>query len=155
MGEKIKVAIGNDHSAVDMKNQIKNYIEELGFEVINVGTDLYESCDYPIPAYKVAKLVSEDKVKLGILICGTGLGMSLAANKVKGIRAACVSESVSSRYSRLHNNANIICFGARIVGVETAKDIVKEFLNTEFEAGRHLRRINQIVEIETAGKIDV
>lgn len=155
MENKKKIAIGNDHAAVDMKNQIKNYIEELGYEVINVGTDTRESCDYPIPAYKVAKLVAGKDAALGVLICGTGLGVSLAANKVKGIRAACVSESVSSRYSRMHNNANIICFGARIVGVETAKEIVREFLNSEFEAGRHEKRVNQIVEIENTGSINV
>ena len=154
MDKKLKIAIGNDHTAVDMKNAIKNYIEELGHEVVNVGTNVIESCDYPVPAFNVAKKVADKEVDLGVLICGTGLGVSLAANKVKGIRAVCVSESVSSRYSREHNNANIICFGARIVGLETAKDIVREFLNAKFLGDRHERRVNQIMEIEQTGSLN-
>lgn len=144
----MKIGIGNDHAAVDMKFEIVKYLEECGYEVVNFGTDTYDSCDYPVYGEKVARAVAAGEVDRGILICGTGLGISLAANKVKGIRAAVCSESVTARFSRLHNDANILAFGARIVGAETAKDIVNVWLNTEFEGGRHQRRVDQIMKIE-------
>lgn len=144
----MKIGIGNDHAAVDMKFEIVKYLEESGYEVINFGTDTNDSCDYPVYGEKVARAVANGEVDRGILICGTGVGISLAANKVKGIRAAVCSESVTARFSRLHNDANILAFGARIVGVETAKDIVNVWLNTEFEGGRHQRRVDLIMKIE-------
>ena len=131
----MKIGIGNDHAAVDMKFEIVKYLEESGYEVVNFGTDTNDSCDYPVYGEKVARAVANGEVDRGILICGTGVGISLAANKVKGIRAAVCSESVTARFSRLHNDANILAFGARIVGVETAKDMVNVWLNTEFEGG--------------------
>ena len=149
-----KIAIGNDHAAVEMKFKIAEYLKEMGYEVINVGTDSEDSFDYPKAALNVCKLIREKKAELGILICGTGVGISIAANKVDGIRAACVSEALSSKLSREHNNANVICFGARVVGLEVAKDIVKKFLETEFLGGRHERRVNQIIELENKGSID-
>lgn len=144
----MKIGIGNDHAAVDMKFEIVKYLEESGYEVVNFGTDTNDSCDYPVYGEKVARALANGEVDRGILICGTGVGISLAANKVKGIRAAVCSESVTARFSRLHNDANILAFGARIVGVETAKDMVNVWLNTEFEGGRHQRRVDLIMKIE-------
>ena len=123
-------------------------MEDKKIEVIDVGTFSEESCDYPKIAYDATKKIINKEVELGVLICGTGLGMSLAANKVKGIRAAVVSESYSARMAREHNNANVICFGARVIGIETAKDIVDNFLNSKFLADKHLRRVNMISDIE-------
>lgn len=144
-----KLAIGNDHTAVDLKNEIVAYLEGKGYEIVNVGTDSKERMDYPISGYKVAKMVAGGKVDGGILICGTGVGISLSANKVHGIRAVVCSEPYSARLSRQHNNTNIVAFGARVVGVETAKDIVDAWLGAEYEGGRHQRRIDMISEIET------
>lgn len=144
----MKLAIGNDHAAVEMKFELIKYLEEKGHEVVNVGTDEKASFDYPISGLKVAELVANNEVDRGILICGTGVGISLAANKVKGIRAAVCSDPVTARLVRQHNNANIIAFGERIVGLETAKAILDAYLNAEFEGGRHQRRIDMIAEIE-------
>ncbi|MBR2067148.1 MAG: ribose 5-phosphate isomerase B [Solobacterium sp.] len=144
----MKLVIGNDHAAVEMKNELKAYLEEKGHEVINVGTDTKESFDYAISALKAAKMVANNEVEGGILICGTGVGISLAANKVKGIRCAACSEPVTARLTKQHNNANMIAFGERIVGMEEAKAIVDAWMNAEFEGGRHERRVNQIMEIE-------
>lgn len=144
----MKLAIGNDHAAVDLKNKIKEYIEKKGIEVVNVGTDTKESVSYATYGFKVAKMVAEKKVDGGVLICGTGVGISLAANKVKKIRACVCSEPVTAHLSKLHNNANIIAFGARIVGEETAKAIVDAWLDTEYEGKRHQKRIDMITEIE-------
>ena len=144
----MKIAIGNDHVAVELKNHIKKYVEAKGYEVVNYGTDSTESCDYPIYGEKVARAVAGGECDLGIVICGTGIGISLAANKVKGIRAAVCSEPYSARLTRQHNNANIIAFGARVVGQAMAEMIVDEFLNAEYEGGRHARRVGQIMAIE-------
>ena len=142
-----KLAIGNDHTAVDMKNEIMAYVQEKGIEVVNVGTDSPESFNYPIAGYKVARMVADGEVDGGILICGTGVGIGLAANKVKGIRCCTCSESYSARLSRQHNNSNIVSFGARVIGVETAKDIVDAWIGAEYEGGRHQMRIDMIAEI--------
>ena len=143
----MKIGIGNDHAAVDMKNQVVEYLEGKGYEVVNFGTDTYESCNYPEYGEKVGRAVAAGDVDLGILICGTGVGISLAANKVKGVRAAVVSEPVSARLTKEHNNANIIAFGARIVGSEMAKAIVDAWLDAEYiGSGRHERRVNMIEE---------
>ena len=143
-----KLAIGNDHTAVDLKNEIMAYLQDKGYELINVGTDSAESFNYPISGYKVAKLVASGEVDGGILICGTGIGISLAANKVKGIRAVVCSEPYSARLSRMHNNTNIVAFGARVIGPQTAKDIVDAWLGAEYEGGRHEARVQMIGEIE-------
>ena len=137
----MKIAIGNDHAALELKKVIKAYVEDMGHEVVDFGTHTTDSCDYPVYGEKVARAVAGGECELGILICGTGIGISLAANKVKGIRAAVCSESYSARLTRAHNNANII-------GEDTAKDIVNAFINTPFEGGRHQRRIDMITEIE-------
>ena len=144
----MRVAIGNDHSAVELKEIIAVYVRELGHEAINLGTDTTQSCDYPLYGEKVGRAVVSGEADLGIAICGTGLGISLAANKVKGVRACVCSEPYTARMSRLHNNANVLCFGARVVGSELAKMITQVWLETEFEGGRHQRRVDQIMEIE-------
>ena len=144
----MRIAIGNDHAAVELKRQIAAYVKELGHDVENYGTDSSDSCDYPVYGEKVGKAVASGAADLGILICGTGVGISIAANKVRGIRAAVCSEPVTARLVKEHNNANIIAFGARIVGIEMAKEIVKAFLSTEFLGGRHERRVNMISRIE-------
>ena len=131
----MKIGIGNDHAAVVMKNEIAAYLEELGYEVADFGTDSETSCCYAEYGEKVARAVAAKDVDLGILICGTGVGISLAANKVKGIRAAVCSEPCTARLSR-------------IIGIETAKEIVKAWLDAEFEGGRHQTRVDMIMAIE-------
>lgn len=144
----MRIGIANDHSAVGMKNEIKAYLESQGYEVVNFGTDTEASCDYPEYGEKVANAVANGEVDRGIAICGTGVGIGLACNKVHGIRACTCSEPYSAEYSRRHNNANIITFGARVIGIETAKQIVDVFMKTEFEGGRHERRVDQLMDIE-------
>ncbi len=144
----MKIGIGNDHAAVDMKNEISEYLKEKGYEVVNYGTDSNESCDYPVYGEKVGEAVAQGDVDLGILICGTGVGISLAANKVEGIRAVVCSEPYTAKLSRQHNNTNILAFGARVIGIETAKMIVDEWLNAEFMGGKHERRVNMLMDIE-------
>ncbi|MBQ5765505.1 MAG: ribose 5-phosphate isomerase B [Clostridia bacterium] len=144
----MKIAIGNDHAAVALKNHIKKYVEDMGHTVINFGTDTNDSCDYPVYGEKVGRAVAGGEADLGILICGTGIGISLAANKVKGVRAAVCSEPYSAKLTRMHNDANIIAFGARVVGEAMAEMIVYEFLNAKYEGGRHQRRVDMIGDIE-------
>lgn len=144
----MKIVIGNDHAAVALKRTISEYVESLGHEVTNFGINEGEKIDYPEMGEKVGRAVAAGEFDCGILICGTGVGISIAANKVKGIRAAVCSDCATARLVKQHNNANIIAFGERIVGVELAKDIVKNYLEAEFEGGRHERRVNMIHEIE-------
>ena len=144
----MKIGIANDHSAVDMKNEIVAYLESQGYEVVNYGTDTNASCDYPAYGEKVANAVASGEVDRGIAICGTGVGIGLACNKVRGIRACTCSEPYSAEYSRRHNNANIITVSARVIVIETAKQIVDVFMKTEFEGGRHERRVDQLMDIE-------
>lgn len=144
----MKIAIGNDHSAVELKHIIMEHLKEKGYEVLNLGTDSEESCDYPVYGEKVGRAVASGQADLGIAICGTGVGISLAANKVKGIRACVCSEPYTAKLSRVHNNSNVLAFGARVIGSELAKMIVDEWLNAEFEGGRHQRRVDMIMEIE-------
>ncbi len=148
-----KLVFGNDHSAVELKKELIPYLEQKGFEVINVGTDSPESIDYPIIGEKVANAVAGGEAEFGIAVCGTGLGISLACNKVNGIRACVCSDAYTARYSRLHNNCNILCFGARVVGPETAKLLIDEFLGAEFEGGRHARRVDEIMDIERRNRM--
>lgn len=144
----MKYVIGNDHGGIDLYTPIKEKLEELGHEVIHVGTDGKDSVDYSDFAQKACDKVLEGEADFAILVCGTGLGMSISANKIDEIRAACVSEAFSARMSRAHNNANCLCLGARVIGSETAKMIVEEFAKTDFEGGRHQRRVDKITEIE-------
>jgi len=145
----MKIGFGCDHAAVEMKLEIMEYLKEQGHECF----DLYplavgEKADYPVPGRKVAEAVASGEVDKGVLICGTGIGISLTANKVPGIRAAVCSEPYSARMSVEHNNANIIAFGARVIGIETAKMIVDEFFKAEFQGGRHENRVNLIIQTE-------
>ncbi|MBO5598920.1 MAG: ribose 5-phosphate isomerase B [Oribacterium sp.] len=149
----MKLVIGNDHSSVDMKKEIMQYLEEKGIEMIDVGTNSTDSFNYPISGYRVGKMVAEGKVDGGIAICGTGVGISLACNKVDGVRACCCSEPYSAEMSKRHNNANVICFGARVIGIETAKQIVDAWINAKFEGGRHETRVNMIMEIQDTQKL--
>ncbi|MCR5272216.1 MAG: ribose 5-phosphate isomerase B [Lachnospiraceae bacterium] len=144
----MKIGIANDHAAVEMKREISDYLTSKGYEVVNFGTDTNESCDYPIYGEKVSKAVVNKEVDLGIAICGTGVGISLACNKVKGIRCCVCSEPYSAQMSKRHNNTNVLAFGARVVGIEMAKMIVDAWLDTEFEGGRHQRRVDLIMDIE-------
>ena len=144
----MKLAIGNDHIAIDMKKEIRAWLESKGIEVLDVGTDSPERFHYPISGYKVARLVADGEVDGGVLICGTGVGISLTANKVRGIRACVCSDLYTARLSKQHNNTNIIAFGARVIGIETAKMIVDEWLAASYEGGRHQTRLDMIAEIE-------
>ncbi len=144
----MKIAMGNDHTAVELKTIIKEFVEEKGYEVLDLGTNSSESCDYPVYGEKVGKAVASGQADLGIVICGTGVGISLAANKVKGIRACVCSEPYTAKLSRMHNNSNVLAFGARVVGSEMAKMITEEWLNASYEGGRHQRRVDMLMEIE-------
>lgn len=145
----MKIGIGNDHAAVEMKMQIREYLESLGHEVVNYGVDTTERCNYPEIGEKVGRAVAAGEVECAVIICGTGVGISIAANKVHGVRAAVCSDITTAHLVKEHNNANIIAFGARIVGIETAKDIVKAYLDAKFLGGRHQTRIDMISDIET------
>lgn len=144
----MKLAIGNDHSAIEMKNEIVRHLEAKGYEMINIGADAGKVSNYAEYGEKVARLVASGEADGGILICGTGVGISIAANKVKGIRACVCSEPLSAQLSKRHNNSNIVAFGARIIGIETAKMIVDCWLEVEYEGGRHEDRIAFISQIE-------
>ncbi|EOS61722.1 ribose 5-phosphate isomerase B [Firmicutes bacterium M10-2] len=149
----MKIGIGNDHVAVEYKKIISQYIEEkYGYEVIDFGTDSTERFDYPIAGEAVANAVVSGQVEKGIVLCGTGVGISLAANKVNGIRCVTCSEPYSAKLSREHNNTNMLAFGARVVGIELAKMIVDAWLEGKFEGGRHQRRIDLLAEIEEKQK---
>ena len=138
----MKIALASDHGGYNLKEKIYSYLVEKGYDVINFGTDSLESVDYPIYAKKVCDSILDNTAQKGILICGTGIGMSICANRYKGIRAAVVSDTCSAKYSKLHNNANVLCIGARIIGTELAKDIVNTWLTTTFEGGKHKNRID-------------
>lgn len=142
------LAIGCDHGGFKLKNDIISHLEENGVEYRDFGCFSEDSVDYPEIALKVAKSITAGECKLGVLCCGTGIGMSLAANKVHGIRAAACSETFSAKYTRLHNDSNILCLGGRVIGSGTACEMVDLFLNTAFEGGRHQRRVDMISAIE-------
>ena len=142
------IAIACDHGAVALKKEIEQMLDEMGLAYQDFGTDSSASVDYPVYAEKAARAVTSGECDRGILLCGTGLGMSLAANKVRGIRACVCSDPYTAKLSKQHNNTNIIAFGARVIGVEMAEMIVDEWLNARFEGGRHQRRVDMISEIE-------
>jgi len=146
----MKIAIGNDHAAYALKLEIREHLMREGVTVVDFGTDDQKSTDYPIYAKRVCYAVISGQCERGILICGTGVGMSMTANKFHGIRAVVCSEPCSAVLSRQHNNANVLCFGARIVGPELAKMIVDLWLAAEFEGGRHQKRIDMITELDNA-----
>lgn len=142
------IGIGSDHAAFAMKEEIKQYLEEQGHRLLDYGCYSEERCDYPVFGEKVARAIAAGEAERGVLICGTGVGISLAANKVKGIRAAVCSEPYTARLVKQHNDAQIIAFGARVVGIGMAKMIVDEFLKAEFEGGRHRDRLALLTAIE-------
>ncbi|WP_456457374.1 ribose 5-phosphate isomerase B [Thermovibrio sp.] len=144
----MKIALACDHGGFSLKEVIKSYLEELSIEYIDYGTYSEESVDYPDFAYRAAKAIVEGEADRGIFICGTGIGISIAANKVRGIRAALCYNVYAAEMSRRHNDANVLCLGGRVLGTELAKRIVKAWLETSFEGGRHQRRIDKISKIE-------
>ncbi len=144
----MKIAVGCDHGGFELKNEIIKYLESENYEVKDFGTYSTDSCDYPDIAEPVAEAVAAKEFDFGILICGTGIGIGIAANKVPGIRAALCSDTFSAHATRQHNNANILTMGQRVVGTGLALDIVKTFLSAEFEGDRHLKRIDKITAIE-------
>lgn len=144
----MKIAIGSDHGGFSLKNEIVKHLQVRGIECKDFGTLTEESCDYPKFALDVAEEVANKNYDLGILVCGTGIGISIAANKVPGIRAALCSDTFSAHACREHNNANILALGQRVIGVGLALDIVDTFLNSKFEGDRHQRRIDKVSEIE-------
>ena len=143
-----KIVMASDHAGFDLKNTLVEQLKNDGYDVEDAGTYSKDSCDYPVFAEKACRYMLDGKAELCILVCGTGIGMSMAANKIKGIRAACCSDTYSAKYTRLHNDANVLCMGARVVGEGLAYEIAKVFLETEFEGGKHLRRINMISDLE-------
>ena len=148
-----KIYIGADSAGYLMKEELADYIREKGYEVIDCGTNSAKSCHYPEFASAVAKSVQSDlDGSFGILVCGTGIGMSMTANKYKGIRAAVCGDTFSAKMTRMHNDANVLCMGARVIGIGLAKDIVDLFLCSEFEGGRHAIRVNMIADVESAEK---
>ena len=142
------LAIGCDHGGFELKKEIMKHLDETGIKYTDFGSFDAASVDYPEIALKVATEVANGNHKLGLLICGTGIGMSLAANKVKGIRAAACSETFSAKYTRMHNDSNILCLGGRVIGPAIANDMVDLFINTPFEGGRHARRVEAVMKIE-------
>lgn len=146
----MKIAIGCDHGGFEHKNAIAEHLMENGYTVEDFGIYEQTSVDYPDIAEKLSKSVAAGENELGILVCGTGIGMSIAANKVKGIRAAACSDHYSAKYTRLHNNANVLCLGGRVIGIGTAIELAEIFVKTEFEGGRHQRRIDKITALENS-----
>lgn len=142
------IYLGSDHGGFELKEHVAEYLKEKGIEFEDCGTYSSDSCDYPDIAENVANKVVADKGSYGILVCGTGIGISIAANKVKGIRAACCSDTFSARYTRKHNDANILCFGGRVIGPGMAEELIDTFLGSDFEGGRHAKRVAKITEIE-------
>lgn len=146
----MKIALGSDHAGLKLKKEIMEHLKGKDIEFKDFGTNTEESCDYPDYAKEVANQVANKNYDLGILICGTGIGISIAANKVPGIRAALCSDTFSAHSAREHNNANILALGERVVGVGLALDIVDTFLSSEFQGGRHKRRVDKISDIENS-----
>jgi ribose 5-phosphate isomerase B len=141
------IVIGSDHAAADLRKIVRDYLRDQEIPYIDCGTDESPS-DYPDIAKEVCKRIQDGYADMGILLCGTGIGMCMAANKMKGIRAAVCTETYSAKFTRLHNDANVLCMGARVVGAGLAKEILDTFLFTEFEGGRHQRRVDMIMDLE-------
>ncbi len=144
-----KIVIGSDHAGYHLKEKIKEHLHARGMEVMDVGTDAPVSCNYTIYAHALCEALTGGEADLGILICGTGIGMSMAANKHKGIRAAACENTFSARMTRMHNNANVLCLGERVIGYGLACDMVDLFLDTPFEGGRHQARVDDLNSLDT------
>ncbi len=145
---KKTIVLASDHAGYPLKEALKAQLTTAGFPVVDAGTDSTASCDYPVYAEAGCRKLLDGDGDLCILCCGTGIGMSMAANKIRGIRAACCSDTYSARYTRLHNDANVLCLGARVVGEGLAWEIAETFLTTEFEGGKHARRVGLIMDLE-------
>ena len=145
----MKLAIGSDHAGFKLKAEVLAELQKKGHDVVDAGTHTTDSVDYPDFGAKVGRMVAEGEVTRGIAICGTGVGISIAANKIRGVRAVCCSDTFSARMSRAHNDANVLCFGERVVGVGLALDLVSAFLSTEFEGGRHAARVDKIRQLDS------
>ena len=149
--ENKRIIMGSDHAGYNLKLKVKAHLESRGFEVTDVGTNTPESCNYTVYADALCKAISAGEADLGILVCGTGIGMSIAANKHKGIRAACCENTFSARMTRMHNDANVLCIGERVMGYGLACDMVDLFVDTPFEGGRHQARVDALNALD-AGK---
>lgn len=147
------IAIGSDHAGFPLKEELKTYLEEKNIEYIDVGCYTPERFDYAVSAQKACDKVVSGECEYAVLCCGTGVGISMAANKVKGIRACCCSDFFSAKYTRAHNDANVLCMGARVLGPGLAIEMLDVFLNTEYEGGRHQKRVDQIMAIENGEKL--
>jgi ribose 5-phosphate isomerase B len=150
----MKIAVGSDHRGVAAKQRVIAVLEKLGHQIINFGTDAANSVDYPDFAFKVAEAVGKGEAERGVLICGTGLGMCMAANKVKGVRAASCHDSITAELSRSHNDANVLCLSGDLLGEELIDRMVKIWLQTPFDGGRHARRIEKIMGYETSSRVN-
>lgn len=148
----MKIAMGSDHGGFELKQQIKEYLISKGVEVTDVGTHSTDSVDYPEYAQLVSEEVLQNKADRGILFCGTGIGIGIAANKIHGIRCAIVHDEFTAKMSKQHNDANVISMGGRVLDVENAKKIVDAYLEAEFEGGRHQKRVDQIMEIDAKNR---
>lgn len=144
----MKLALGADHAGYELKDHLAELLREEGHQVVDLGTNSAESVDYPYFGAAVGRAVAEGEAELGILVCGTGIGVGIAANKIRGIRAATCNDIYSARMARAHNDANVLTLGARIVGVGVAEEIVRAFVGTEFEGGRHGRRVDRMMALE-------
>jgi len=144
----MNIVTGSDHAGFDLKRDLVSYLEEQGHTVVDAGTAIKERCDYPDYAAAVAGAVSSGEADWGLLVCGTGIGMAMSANKVSGIRAAVVSDAFSARATRLHNDANVLCLGERVVGAGLAREILSAWLSAEYEGGRHQARIDKMMALE-------
>jgi len=138
------VVLAADHAGFELKDQLKGEIEELGYDVLDLGTSGPESVDYPDFGHAAGEAIADGRAKIGVIVCGSGIGISIAANRHAGVRAALCHDGLTARLSRQHNDANVLALGARIIGVETALDAVRAFLSTEFEGGRHQRRVTKL-----------
>ena len=143
-----KIIIGCDHGGLELKNEIIKHLNDRNIETVDIGTYTSESCNYPDYAKALCKRIQSGEFERGILVCGTGIGMSIAANKHKGIRAACCSDTFSARMTRMHNDANVLCLGGRVVGPGLACDMVDLFVDTDFQGGRHTHRVEMLSQIE-------
>jgi ribose 5-phosphate isomerase B len=148
----MKVAIASDHGGINIREEIKGLMDEMGIEYIDLGCECNTSVDYPDYAVPVAEKVANGEVDRGILVCGTGIGMSIAANKVKGIRCALVHDTFSAKATREHNNSNVLAMGERVIGPGLAREIAKVWLTTEFEGGRHEKRVSKMMDYENTVK---
>ena len=146
-----KIVMGSDHAGYNLKLKVKAHLESRGFEVLDVGTNSPESCNYTVYAHALCEAIQKGEAPMGILVCGTGIGMSMAANKHKGIRAACCENTFSARMTRMHNDANVLCFGERVIGYGLACDMADLFVDTPFEGGRHQARVDDLNALD-AGK---